>query len=120
MLFAQVEEFKQQNNNDKKNKMELTASYGNTKLAIEFYEASLQLHGCVHLKYEVIVEIKLMDVRGGSRNFGYGGCESGLAGPLPTNQQKLYFEVILFTNSAPFTYTKPRFLDCSYSGVVKK
>ena len=42
--------------------MELTASYGNTKLAIEFYEASLQLHGCVHLKYKVIVEIKLMDV----------------------------------------------------------
>ena len=49
-----------------------------------------------------------------------GGRESGGARPWPTNKRNLYFEVILFTDSAPFRYTKPRFLHYSDSGVSKK
>ena len=62
----------------------------------------------------------MIENRGGSRNFDQEGRESGEAGPWPTNQRNLYFEVIRFTDLAPFRHTKPGFLDCSFSGVSKK
>ena len=52
-------------------------------------------------------------LQGRIREFWLGGSESGGMGPWPTNQRNFHFEVILFTDSTPFRYTKPRFLGCS-------